>query len=75
VSISPVSISPVSISPVSISPVSISPVSISPVSMGPVMRAARRSWCVRVTVSLNAGAVEVSANLDRERIAVDHPGA
>jgi stress response protein YsnF len=30
---------------------------------------------VRVTVSLNAGAVEVSANLDRERIAVDHPGA
>jgi stress response protein YsnF len=30
---------------------------------------------VRVTVSLNAGAVEVSANLDQERIAVDHPRA
>jgi uncharacterized protein (TIGR02271 family) len=31
-----------------------------------------RVW---VTVSLNAGAVEVSANLDQERIAVDHPRA
>jgi uncharacterized protein (TIGR02271 family) len=31
-----------------------------------------RVW---VTVSLNAGAGEVSANLDQERIAVDHPRA